>query len=252
MRVRLDSRPYAPAGLLLATALAAGLLTDAGAGAGAGPESVPRAPRPPAPPRHPLAVLLRDHVVRASPSAAGRRIAAVVARRPLTHVRTVLPVLGRATAAGGGSWVHVRLPGRPNGHAGWISADATRQASTDWRISIALSKRLVTAYHRGRVEGRFRAVVGRGSTPTPRGRFFVEETVPLSRLGAPFALAISARSNVYQRFAGGPGQVALHGTTGLAAALGTAASHGCVRLSPQAMAWLARRIRPGVPLTIGR
>ena len=161
----------------------------------------------------------------------------------------VLPVLGRARA-GRGSWIHVRLPGRPNGHAGWISADHTRRTYTDWRVSIRLSTRRVTVFHRGRVEGRFRAVVGRASTPTPRGHFFVEEAVPLSRLGGPFALAISARSNVYQQFAGGPGQVALHGTTGLTGALGTAVSHGCIRLSRRAITWLARRTGPGVPLTI--
>ena len=32
--------------------------------------------------------------------------------------------------------------------------------------------------------------------------------------------------------------------------LGTAASHGCVRLSNAAMRWLVIRIGPGVPVTI--
>jgi len=105
-------------------------------------------------------------------------------------------------------------------------------------------------YRAGRLQARFRAVVGAATTPTPRGRFFVEETVPLSGLGAPYALAISARSNVYDEFAGGPGQVALHGTTGLPGARGSAVSHGCIRLSPRAMRWLGRRIGPGVPLKI--
>ena len=246
----LDDRVYAAAGFLAATMLTAGLLT---AGAGAGPD---RRARPGAraahravPGRQPLVVLSHDHAVRAAPNAQARRTGTIAARRPLTHVRTVLPVLGRARA-GRGSWIHVRLPGRPNGHAGWISADHTRRTYTDWRVSIRLSTRRVTVFHRGRVEGRFRAVVGRASTPTPRGHFFVEEAVALSRLGGPFALAISARSNIYQQFAGGPGQVALHGTTGLTGALGTAVSHGCIRLSRRAITWLARRTGPGVPLTI--
>jgi lipoprotein-anchoring transpeptidase ErfK/SrfK len=68
--------------------------------------------------------------------------------------------------------------------------------------------------------------------------------------GGPFALATSARSNVLQTFAGGPGQIALHGTAGLSGALGTAASHGCVRLSTGAITWLARRIGSGVPFTV--
>ena len=70
--------------------------------------------------------------------------------------------------------------------------------------------------------------------------------------GGPFALATSARSAVLQEFEGGPGQIAMHGTNGLSGALGTAASHGCIRLSTGAITWLARRIGAGVPLTIAR
>ena len=33
--------------------------------------------------------------------------------------------------------------------------------------------------------------------------------------GAPFALALSARSNVLQEFEGGPGQIAIHGVANL-------------------------------------
>lgn len=199
----------------------------------------------------PLVVLLSDHVARATPSVTARRIETVRARRPLTKVRTVLPVLGYATSSGGRSWAHVRLPGRPNGHTGWILTDRTRRTSTDWHISIRLSTRLVTVYHGGLVERRFRAVVGKRSTPTPRGRFFVEEAVALgSRPGGPFALAASARSNVLQQFAGGPGQIALHGTNGLRGSLGSAVSHGCIRLSTRAITWLAGEIGAGVPLTV--
>jgi hypothetical protein len=243
----LDLRAAAPA--FLALLVAVGMLLSAGAGGAPGPRkaTVVRAPapRPAAPAGQRLVVLLRDHVVRATPRAYARRIGWVAARRPLTRVRTVLPVLGRRAG-----WVHVRLPGRPNGHAGWISAYRTRPATTEWRIAVRLSTRRVSVYHRGRLQGRFRAVIGRPDTPTPRGRFFVEEIIRLSKLGRPFALAVSARSGIYRQFAGGPGQIALHGTTGIAGALGTAVSHGCVRLSPRAMAWLARRVGPGVPLTI--
>ena len=86
--------------------------------------------------------------------------------------------------------------------------------------------------------------MGTPSTPTPRGRFFIEEALALSAgaHGGPFALATSARSSVLQEFEGGPGQIALHGTNGLSGALGTAASHGCIRLSTAAITWLARRI----------
>ena len=196
-----------------------------------------------------LVVLLHDHVARTAPAASAPRIRTVAARRPLTRVRTVLPVLGD----GAGEWVSVRLPGRPNGRTGWIRAEGTRRTSTDWHIRVRLSIRRVTVYRGGEVVRHFKAVVGTPATPTPRGRFFIEEAVALpGRAGGPFALATSARSNVLQEFAGGPGQIALHGTDGLAGARGTAASHGCIRLGTRAITWLARRIGGGVPLTVTR
>jgi lipoprotein-anchoring transpeptidase ErfK/SrfK len=149
-------------------------------------------------------------------------------------------------------WLHVRLPGRPNGHAGWILKRSTARAFTKWRIVVDTSSRLVTVLDNGRKARTFRAVVGSPSTPTPDGHFFVEEAIELrsSDVGAPYALALSARSNVFQEFAGGPGQVALHGLENVGGVLGTAASHGCVRLDNDAMRWLVIRIGPGVPVTI--
>jgi lipoprotein-anchoring transpeptidase ErfK/SrfK len=200
----------------------------------------------------PLVVLLQDHIARTRPDVGAHRIESVQARRPLTSVRTILPVLGHATSADGMDWLHVRLPGRPSGHKGWIPAPHTRSASTGWYISVSLSARRVTVSLYGGVQRRFKAVVGKPSTPTPRGHFFVEEALSLSSraAGSPFALASSARSRVLQEFDGGPGQIALHGTNHLSGALGTAASHGCIRLSTRAITWLARRVGAGVPLTI--
>lgn len=53
-----------------------------------------------------------------------------------------------------------------------------------------------------------------------------------------------------QEFDGGPGQIALHGLDNIGGDLGTAESHGCVRLADSAVTWLAARIQPGVPVTI--
>ncbi len=201
----------------------------------------------PTPTWQPLAVLLGRHVARRTPHAGAGRIEVVAARRPLTGVRTVLPVLGRR-----GGWLRVRLPGRPDGHSGWIVAARTRAASTPWRIEVALAARRIIVFREGRIVRRFTAIVGKRSTPTPRGQFFVEEALRLRRdePGAPFALATSARSNALQEFDGGPGQIALHGIAHLSGAPGTAASHGCIRLATPAIAWLASRIGAGVPVTI--
>lgn len=176
----------------------------------------------------------------------------VSATRPITHERTTLPVLGRARDAHGVHWLRVMLPGRPNGATGWIAKQGTRAAATGWRLAVNLATRRVVVYRHGHVTRQFAAVVGKPSTPTPTGRFFVEETLrmPSGEPGGPFALALSARSDVLQEFEGGPGQIALHGRNSLGGVLGAAESHGCVRLATSSIDWLAQRIGPGVPVTI--
>jgi len=74
--------------------------------------------------------------------------------------------------------------------------------------------------------------------------------MPAGEAGGPFALALSARSNVLQEFEGGPGQIAIHGRNDLGGTLGAAESHGCIRLASASIDWLATRIGPGTPVTI--
>jgi len=199
-----------------------------------------------------LAVLLTGHRVHARPDAAGRVIATLPDLRPITAERTTVPVLGAATGRDGIRWLHVMLPGRPNGSSGWIARQGTRSAVTGWHLLVTLAARHVSVYRRGRLIRTFGAVVGKPSTPTPSGSFFVEETLKMSpgEPGGPFALALSARSDALQEFEGGPGQIALHGRGNLGGTLGAAESHGCVRLATSSIDWLAERIGPGVPVTI--
>jgi lipoprotein-anchoring transpeptidase ErfK/SrfK len=172
--------------------------------------------------------------------------------RPITGSRTVLPVLEHATGADGAQWLKVMLPGRPNGREGWIRQAETEETTTDWHLVVSTSRRRVFVYRGGSLAQTFRAIVGKHSTPTPHGGFFVEETIRMrpDSPGAPFALALSARSNVLQEFEGGPGQIALHGVGNIGGKLGTAVSHGCVRLGNRSIRWLAGRIDPGTPVTI--
>ncbi len=201
-----------------------------------------------------LAVLLTTHQVHGFRSATSAIVAVVPARRPITGARTVLPVTGRATTAGGAQWLRVLVPGRPNGRQGWIEQRGTELTTTRWRLEVRTSARQVRVYRNGRLVRIFAAIVGKPSTPTPHGRFFVEESVrvPAGAPGGPFALATSARSSVLQEFDGGPGQIGLHGVQNLGGVPGTAVSHGCVRLTNRAIRWLAARIGPGVTVTIRR
>jgi lipoprotein-anchoring transpeptidase ErfK/SrfK len=200
-----------------------------------------------------VATLLVSQEALSKPGRGSPRLGLVQARRPITEQQTMLPVLGHRTVRGL-RWLHVRLPGRPNGRTGWIVRRGTVSTRTSWHVVVDTSARQVAVYRSGRRARVFAAVVGKASTPTPLGEFFVEETIklPPNAVGAPFALALSARSNVLQEFAGGPGQIALHGLRNVGGVPGTAVSHGCVRLDTGAMLWLVARIGPGVPVTITR
>ena len=74
--------------------------------------------------------------------------------------------------------------------------------------------------------------------------------MPASEPGGPYALALSGRSNVFQEFDGGPGQIAIHGRIGLGGTPGQAESHGCMRVTTPNIDWLVRRIGAGTPVTI--
>jgi lipoprotein-anchoring transpeptidase ErfK/SrfK len=205
-------------------------------------------------PTQEVAALGAVHEAFAGHSLSSTPLVLVQARRPLTGEQTVLPVLGSAVGVEGATWLHVRLPGRPDGHTGWILGRETVTSTTGWHLVVELSRRLVLIYSDGRLVRTVQAVVGKPTTPTPVGQFFVEETIALGPgdVGAPFALALSARSDVLQQFDGGPGQIALHGLENVGGTLGTAESHGCVRLDNSVITWLADRIGPGVPVTISR
>jgi len=197
-------------------------------------------------------VLLGSQTARSKPAPRSARLSLLQSRRPLTGVRTVLPVIGRRNDRQGRRWLRVRLPGRPNGSTGWIRRRGTFPIRTSWHIVIDTSARRVTAYKNGRPVRAFKAIVGAASTPTPHGSFFIEETIRLraNAVGAPLALALSARSNVFQEFAGGPGQIGIHSLRNVGGTLGTAVSHGCVRMDAGAIRWIVARVTPGVPVTI--
>jgi hypothetical protein len=201
-----------------------------------------------------IARLLLTTPARRDPRASSPLLATVSPVRPLTRQQTALPVIAERLDEQGTRWLRVRLPGRPNGHAGWIRAASTRLVSSPWRLVVIRARREALLLRDDRLVEQLRVVVGTPATPTPRGQFFVVEHVaqaagsPLGR----WALATSAHSSVLQEFDGGPGQIALHGRRGplALAPLGTAASHGCVRFDNAVIDRLAHLLPNGTPVEI--
>lgn len=155
----------------------------------------------------------------------------------------------------GRTWVRVRLASRPNNAFAWIPANRARIVRNPWRVTILRSKRLVTVFRAGRPVTRFRAVVGAPDTPTPKGLSAIYEKVrqvPSNGFLGPFALHLTAHSNVLDSYGGGPGRVAIHGRDGasLADPLGTARSHGCIRVKNSRIRFLARNLPLGTPVSI--
>jgi lipoprotein-anchoring transpeptidase ErfK/SrfK len=162
-------------------------------------------------------------------------------------------VTGKRTTASG-DWVRVQLPIRPNGAAGWVRADRVFLAQTHWRIVVSTGRRTLTLLRDGAVVKRARVVVGAPATPTPHGRFALYDTVaqrdPHGFVGS-WILHLTAFSDVLDDFGGGPGRVAIHGRGGssLRTPLGSAASHGCIRVDNE-LADLLARLPLGTPVDI--
>jgi lipoprotein-anchoring transpeptidase ErfK/SrfK len=230
----------------------AGLLVAVVTAASGLPATASSAGKPAAEAVQELVTLVRPHRAVSTFRGHPARVTAVPATRPITGARTVLPVLARATAPDGDRWLRVMLPGRPNGSKGWIGQRGTVATSTGWRLALRTASRRLLVYRFGHLVRTFGAIVGKPSTPTPHGKFFVEESVrmPSGSAGAPFALALSARSDVFQEFEGGPGQIAIHGIANLGGSMGTAISHGCIRLTNPGVSWLAVRVPAGAVVRI--
>jgi lipoprotein-anchoring transpeptidase ErfK/SrfK len=113
----------------------------------------------------------------------------------------------------------------------------------------------VTVYRDGQRQRSFQAVIGKDATPTPRGLYAIYEKLaqpdPKGFLG-PWALHLTAFSDVLFNFGGGPGRVAIHGRDGtsLADPLGSSASHGCVRVDDVNIIWMAHVIPLGTPVLV--
>jgi lipoprotein-anchoring transpeptidase ErfK/SrfK len=171
---------------------------------------------------------------------------------------TSLLILARPRDADGRCWIRVRLPWRPNDAAGWVDASEVLIEQTRWRIGVSTRRRTLTLYRAGAPVRSVSVVVGKPATPTPVGLFAVTWAIPWHAddfLGS-WVLELTAHSNVLQSFEGGDGTVGIHGRGGasLLDPLGSAASHGCIRLSNDSIDWLVRTIGahqlPGTPVQV--
>lgn len=151
------------------------------------------------------------------------------------------------------SWVQTYLPMRPNGALGWVRRSSIRVFRDPWAVVIHLHSHRLVLRRANRLIKALPIAVGKASTPTPTGHFFVNELLkqpdPAGPYG-PYAFGTSDFSDVITHFgAGGNGQIGIHGTD-QPWVIGTSASHGCIRLYNTDITWLAQRIPLGTPVQI--
>lgn len=150
-------------------------------------------------------------------------------------------------------WVQTYLPMRPNGALAWVRSSAVRLLKDPWALVIQLRSHRLVLKRADRVIRTFPIAVGKASTPTPTGHFFLTELLkqpdPAGAYG-PYAFGTSDFSNVIKHFGnGGNGQIGIHGTD-QPWVIGTSASHGCIRLYNRDVVWLAGHIPLGTPVRI--
>jgi hypothetical protein len=161
-------------------------------------------------------------------------------------------VLRRYIDGDGRTWLRIRVPRRPNGFTGWVLARGlgpVHKIAT--HLVIDRAHLVATLYDKDKPIWSSPVGVGKPSTPTPAGHFWIREK--LVALGGsnpiygPYALGTSAYS-VLTDWPGG-GVVGIHGTNQPQLIPGRP-SHGCVRVPNAAITKLYHLIPVGTPVTI--
>jgi hypothetical protein len=157
----------------------------------------------------------------------------------------------RFTKEDGSVWYQARLPILPNNSTGWLPA-AALGAPSRVTTHLVVDRQALTAtlYRRGRQIFQTPVGVGTSAAPTPAGEFYVRNLL----LGfdnpfyGPAAFGTSARSAALTEWPAG-GHIGIHGTNHPEAIPGRI-SHGCVRMTNQAILQLVRLMPIGTPVSI--
>ena len=149
-----------------------------------------------------------------------------------------------------GDWALIRLPMRPNGRTGWVRRDALDTFNLiHTQLVLDRGRHEITLYRSGNVVMSVPVGVGKSSTPTPPGHFWITEKFAVhgQPVYGPYAMGTSDYSTLSD-WPGG-GIVGLHGTDEPQLVPGNP-SHGCIRLHNGDVLRLASLVSIGTPLLI--
>jgi len=138
-------------------------------------------------------------------------------------------------------WLLVDLPVRPNGTTAWVHRSDVTLSTHDARIVVDLTAMRLWAWEDGVLVAEGAIALGTDETPTPPGRYFLNEIQaqedPDTLFGS-WILGTSGFSEVLDEVDGGDPAVAIHGTND-PSVLGTRVSLGCIRVHEDVVARLA-------------
>jgi lipoprotein-anchoring transpeptidase ErfK/SrfK len=190
-------------------------------------------------------------IIRAKPVRTARAVGRL---RQLTEdgYPEVYLLLRKHVDESGREWTQVRIPGRPNGRTGWVEREwLGKFMETKWRILVNRKTQRMTVTWNGKKRKRFPVGVGKKSTPTPAGHFWIREKIRVRDKNSPyFPYALgTANYSVLSEWPGG-GVVGIHGDWNQPQLIPGRPSHGCIRMLDRQIAWLAKHVPVGTPLRI--
>ena len=144
-----------------------------------------------------------------------------------------------------------------------VSAKVTEDKVFDAQpvaLTVSRDGRIVRYFKRGKLVKTYRVAVGSAEYPTPTGRFVVQTmqvdppwNVPNSEWAGDLAGETipggDPQNPLVARWIGFNGSVGFHGTASTGS-LGSAASHGCVRMAPADVIDLYKRVKIGTPVLV--
>lgn len=133
-------------------------------------------------------------------------------------------------------------------------------AKTPTVVTVSKDGKMVRVFKEGKVDKTYRVAIGSEKYPTPEGQFVVQTmqknptwNVPQSEWAGDLAGKTipggDPRNPLVARWIGFNGSVGFHGTKS-AGSIGTAASHGCVRMNPSDVIDLYERVEMGTPVLV--
>ena len=146
-----------------------------------------------------------------------------------------------------------------------VEVPAKVNAKTIWdsnpvAVTVSRDGKQARLFRRGKLVKTYRVAVGTAEYPTPTGRYVVQTmqknpawNVPQSEWAGDLAGETipggDPRNPLVARWIGFNGSVGFHGTAS-SGSLGTAASHGCIRMAPADVIDLFERVQTGTPVYV--